>query len=94
MTKPIALAALFLAGSVAATASLLNEPAPGLPTSASSSMSGEDPTRRGTRDALVVGDAALPVSFAQQRRGERSALVVAEAQTRAPAGDAIRRGTR
>lgn len=94
MTKPIALAALFLAVSVAATASLLHEPVPGADTFASANASGDDLTRRGTRDPLVACAPALPASFAQQRRGERPELAVAEAGTTAPEGDAIRRGSR
>ncbi|WP_058556612.1 hypothetical protein [Thiohalocapsa sp. ML1] len=94
MTKPVAFATLFLAFSVAATASLLNEPTPRTNATAVTTASAEDLTRRGTREPLVSNELALPVSFAQQRRGERPELAVAESAAAASAGDAIRRGSR
>lgn len=94
MTKPVAFAALFLAFSVAATASLLNEPTPRADATALAAMGAADLTRRGTREPLVSNELALPVSFAQQRRGERPELAVAESAAAASAGDASRRGSR
>ena len=92
MIQTITLAALLVAGSLATTASLLNDPmTTGL--GAIEASASDHVTRRGTREPLVITAQAEPVPALRPRRGARAELVVSEA---APLEDGlgVRRGVR
>jgi hypothetical protein len=94
MTKRATIVALFFAvASIAATASLVNEPAtPGHePQTASTDR---DSARRGTRTPLVLLDDADPAVGNQPRRGDRPELALAESADPSAVTDGLRRGTR
>lgn len=93
MTKSLTLAALFLVGSVAATASLLHEPK--LPAQGIADTAQAEPdTRRGTRAPLAVDADAEPTVGDQPRRGERGSFEIADNAMAERGSDGLRRGNR
>ncbi len=93
MTKTLALTALFLAGSVAATAALVNEPGSRATDMQATDVSALD-TRRGTREPLFTAIDAESAVGDQPRRGQRSDFELAGNLVSDPTADGIRRGTR
>jgi hypothetical protein len=93
MTKTLAITALFLAGSVAATAALVNEPGSRATDVQTTDVSALD-TRRGTREPLLTAIDADAAVGDQPRRGQRSDFELAGSLISDPTADGIRRGTR
>jgi hypothetical protein len=98
MTKTLTIAALFLAGSAATTAALMQEPpvhqrpVHSLETTVATDQ--EDMTRRGSREPLISSGEPSNPAIEQPRRGERPDIVAVGDGTAAFTGDAIRRGSR
>jgi hypothetical protein len=93
--KTLSFAALFFAGTVAATASLTSfSPEPAHSASASQSSQAGELTSRGTRAPLVsVTDADAPVGD-QPRRGTRADVDPVAVALSTHVADGLRRGTR
>ena len=92
MIQSLTFAALLVAGSLATTATLLNDPkATGL--GALDASASEQLTRRGTRESVLSASSVDSIPALQPRRGARPELVVSET---APLdeGPGVRRGER